>query len=79
MVRDSIFIGKTIENKHEYFVQNRCIGCKLCYSVCPHITQKLVINQHLKEICSKQCIDYCKKVRIGVLTFKYSFEVSTNG
>ena len=61
MVRDSIFIGKTIENKHEYFVQNRCIGCQLCYSVCPHITQKLVINQHLKKFVLSNVLNYCKK------------------
>lgn len=61
MVRDSIFIGKTIENKHEYFVQNRCIGCKLRYSVCPYITQKLVINQHLKKFVLNNILNYYKK------------------
>ena len=61
MVRDSIFIGKTIENKHEYFVQNRCIGCKLCYSVCPHITQKLVIIQHIKKFVLNNILNYYKK------------------
>ena len=61
MVRDFIFIGKTIENKHEYFVQNRGIGCKLWYSVCPHITQKLVINQHLKKFVLNNILNYYKK------------------
>lgn len=68
IVRDSILIGTIEEDKHGYFVQNGCIGCKLCYSVCPQkcidITQKpVVINQNhclhcgrCKEICPKQCI-----------------------
>ena len=52
-----------------YFVGKDCIGCKLCYSVCPQkcidmSSVPVVINQNhclhcgrCAEICPKQCIE----------------------
>ena len=68
IVRDDIVIGKTEANNGGYHVGNGCIGCKLCYSVCPQkcidISGKpVVIDQRhclhcgrCAEICPKQCI-----------------------
>ena len=68
IVRDTIIIGDREEIITGYFVTDGCIGCKLCYSVCP---QKCIdissipvkINQNhclhcgrCAEICPKQCI-----------------------
>ena len=61
--------GKTDAVQTGYFIGKECIGCKLCYSVCP---QKCIdissvpvnINQNhclhcgrCAEICPKQCIE----------------------
>lgn len=35
IVRDTITIGKTEAVQTGYFIGKECIGCKLCYSVCP--------------------------------------------
>ena len=35
VVRDSFTIGQAVPKQTGYFVENGCIGCKLCYSVCP--------------------------------------------
>lgn len=69
IARDSIVIGKSAVITPGYYVGNGCIGCKLCYSVCPQkcidITKKpVVIDQHhclhcgrCTEICPKQAIE----------------------
>ena len=69
IVRDTITIGKVNATQTGYFVRNGCIGCKLCYSVCPQkcidITSiPVVIDQkhclhcgRCAEICPKQCIE----------------------
>ena len=69
VTRDSIVIGHAAAIQTGYFVGDGCIGCKLCYSVCPQkcidITQKpVVIDQHrclhcgrCAEICPKQTIE----------------------
>ena len=69
IVRDTITIGKVNVTQTGYFVRNGCIGCKLCYSVCPQkcidITSiPVVIDQkhclhcgRCAEICPKQCIE----------------------
>ena len=69
LARDSIVIGKSAVITPGYYVGNGCIGCKLCYSVCPQkcidITKKpVVIDQHhclhcgrCTEICPKQAIE----------------------
>lgn len=69
IVRDSIVIGAAKAAQTGYFVGQDCIGCKLCYSVCPQkcidITSKpVVIDQNhclhcgrCQEICPKQCIE----------------------
>lgn len=69
IVRDTITIGEGNVTQTGYFVRNGCIGCKLCYSVCPQkcidITSiPVVIDQkhclhcgRCVEICPKQCIE----------------------
>lgn len=69
IMRDGIVIGKTSSAQSGYFVGCGCIGCKLCYSVCPQkcidISQKpVVIDQHrclhcgrCAEVCPKQIIE----------------------
>lgn len=72
IVRDSIIIGDEDMAMKGYVVKEGCIGCKLCYSVCPQkcidITTKPVsiIQNHClycgrcAEICPKGCI---KKIK----------------
>ena len=67
--RDSIFIGQSERETPGYYVGSGCIGCKLCYSVCPQkcidISRKPVVidrNHCLHcgrcaETCPKQCIE----------------------
>lgn len=69
IVRDTITIGevKTVENG--YYAGDGCIGCKLCYSVCPQkcidISEiPVVIDQNhclhcgrCAEACPQQCIE----------------------
>ena len=69
IVRDTITIGKTEAVQTGYFVGKDCIGCKLCYSVCPQkcidiSSVPVTINQNhclhcgrCAEICPKQCIE----------------------
>lgn len=69
IVRESIVIGEKEVHQTGYFVGEDCIGCKLCYPVCPQkcidISSKpVVINQsnclhcgNCAEICPKQCIE----------------------
>ena len=69
IVRDSFTIGKVAQEAPGYYVGESCIGCKLCYSVCPQkcidITKKpVVIDQHhclhcgrCAEVCPKQTIE----------------------
>lgn len=69
IVRDSIIIGQPKRSTVGYTVGSGCIGCKLCYSVCPQkcidITKTpVVIDQHhclhcgrCAEVCPKQVIE----------------------
>lgn len=68
IVRDTIVIGDEVAKQSGYFVGEGCIGCKLCYSVCPQkcidiSSVPVVINQNhclhcgrCAQICPKQCI-----------------------
>ncbi len=63
--RDSILIGRTDYHQTGYFVGKDCIGCKLCYSVCPQkcidISSKTaVINQNHCLHCGR-CAEICPK------------------
>ena len=69
IVRDTITIGEAEVVQTGYVVGKGCIGCKLCYSVCPQksidiSSVPVVINQNhclhcgrCAEICPKQCIE----------------------
>ena len=58
-------IGKAAREALGYYVGEGCIGCKLCYSVCPQkcidITKKpVVIDQHHCLHCGR-CAETCPK------------------
>ncbi len=69
VTRDSIVIGQPEAVINGYFVGSACIGCKLCYSVCPQkcidiSRNPVVIDQNhclhcgrCMEICPKQAIE----------------------
>ena len=69
IVRDSFVIGNPKVHRSGYFVGKGCIGCKLCYSVCPQkcidiSVKPVVIDQNrclhcgrCAEICPKQVIE----------------------
>lgn len=63
IVRDSFVIGKEKTRRSGYYVHEGCIGCKLCYAVCP---QKCIditsvparINQNRCLHCGR-CVETC--------------------
>lgn len=70
IVRDSIVIGKESSLNSGYFVTDKCIGCKLCYSVCPQKcinidTIPVVINPHHCLHCGR-CMEICPKQAITI-------------
>ena len=65
VTRDGIVIGHAQSVQTGYFVGKGCIGCKLCYSVCPQkcidISKKPVeIDQHRCLHCGR-CAEICPK------------------
>lgn len=66
--RESITIGEPEETKTGYFVGNACIGCKLCYSVCPQkcidITKKPVVIDQSRCLHCGRCAEICPKQTI---------------
>ena len=65
VTRDHILIGLAEAPQTGYFVGNGCIGCKLCYSVCPQkcidiTTKPVVIDPHRCLHCGR-CAETCPK------------------
>ena len=68
IIRESIIIGDASEVKTGYYVGKDCIGCKLCYSVCPQkcidVSKKPVeIDQNHCLHCGR-CAEICPKQTI---------------
>lgn len=68
IVRDSIQIGSPVMQQSGYWVEKDCIGCKLCYSVCPQkcidiSNTPVVINQNHCLHCGR-CAEICPKQTI---------------
>lgn len=65
IVRDTIQIGNAKITTSGYQILSNCIGCKLCYSVCPQkcidtSTIPCTINQHHCLHCGR-CVKVCPK------------------
>ena len=61
--RDSFSFGGAQAKKTGYFVTDKCIGCKLCYSKCPQkcidITQKPVMIEQEHCLHCGNCFEIC--------------------
>lgn len=68
IVRESIIIGEAEEVRTGYFVGKDCIGCKLCYSVCPQkcidVTRKPVAIEQNHCLHCGRCAEICPKQTI---------------
>ncbi|MGN0132702.1 MAG: 4Fe-4S binding protein [Lachnospiraceae bacterium] len=68
IVRESIVIGDVQKIQMGYFVGNGCIGCKLCYSVCPQkcidISKKPVVIEQNHCLRCGRCAEICPKQTI---------------
>ena len=63
IMRDSISIGQAAHAASGYYVGNNCIGCKLCYSVCPQkcidiSVKPVIIDRHHCLHCGR-CAEVC--------------------
>ena len=65
VTRDSIIIGQAQAVRSGYFVCSGCIGCKLCYSVCPQkcidITKKPVVIDQQHCLHCGRCAETCPR------------------
>ncbi len=63
VTRDSIVIGQPETVVSGYFVGDKCIGCKLCYSVCPQkcidISSKPVVIDQNRCLHCGRCAEIC--------------------
>ncbi len=68
VVRDSIVIGQPQAEESGYFVGDQCIGCKLCYSVCPQkcidISAKPVVIDQKRCLRCGRCAEICPRQTI---------------
>lgn len=66
--RISFSFGGAHTNENGYFVTDKCIGCKLCYSKCPQkcidITQKPVVIQLEHCLHCGNCFEICPATAI---------------
>ena len=70
VTRGSIIIGKTVQKQTGYFINNTCIGCGKCQSVCPQrcidisMTPAVISQSHClhcgrcKEVCPAGAVEY---------------------
>ena len=63
IMRDSISIGQAAHAASGYYVGKNCIGCKLCYSVCPQkcidiSVKPVIIDRHHCLHCGR-CAEVC--------------------
>ena len=61
--RESFSFGGAPEKKSGYFITGKCIGCKLCYSVCPQkcidISAKPVVIEQEHCLHCGRCVEIC--------------------
>lgn len=61
--RDSFTLGQTAKTREGYYVTDKCIGCKLCYSKCPQkcidISSKPVVINSSHCLHCGNCYEIC--------------------
>lgn len=65
VTRDSFTVGAVAAVPSGYYVGDGCIGCKMCYSVCPQkcidITKKPVVIDQKRCLHCGRCAESCPK------------------